>query len=144
MLKVLVGLPGCGKSTYSESLEGYTVLSSDMIREEIWGSADVQGNPKEVFDLLYKRMEKLFEQGENVVLDATNIKKRDRSVALKLAEKYNQPVEAIVFTVPFDICWERNNSRERKVPMEAYTRMVRQFEMPTEEEGFDKITTISE
>ena len=144
MVTMLIGLPGCGKSTYASKLKGFTVLSSDAIRKEIYGSEEVQTDPKRVFTILYNRMEQLVSKGENVVLDATHIKKKDRFVALKIAHKYNQPVEAIVFDVPLDVCLERNNSRERKVPESAYERMLRQYERPTLEEGFSNIVSITE
>ena len=37
MVKMLIGLPACGKSTYAKNLEGFKVLSSDSIREELYG-----------------------------------------------------------------------------------------------------------
>lgn len=144
MIIMLVGLPGCGKSTYANTLNDFTVLSSDTIRKEIYGSEDVQSNPKRVFDILYQRMELLLKNGQNVVLDATNIKKCDRKQALAMAKKYNQPIEALVFDLPLSTCLYRNNQRERVAPFEVYERMTKQFEMPTLDEGFIKISIITE
>ena len=43
-LVMLVGIPGCGKSTFSEGLKkkGYKVHASDEIRKEWFGDASVQ------------------------------------------------------------------------------------------------------
>ncbi len=142
MVKLLVGFPGCGKSTYAKTLTDFIVLSSDAIRAELYGSEDVQTNPKQVFGILYERYEKLLKEGKNVVLDATHIKKRDRKQAIEIAKKYNQDIEAIVFTVSVDVCKLRNAQRTRKVPDYVYDRMLGQFEMPTLEEGFSCIISI--
>lgn len=40
-LIMLVGVPGSGKSTLAETLDG-VVVSSDNIREELWGDANAQ------------------------------------------------------------------------------------------------------
>ena len=48
-LEILIGLPGSGKSTYCKEkreLNSNSVyLSSDKIREELYGNESIQGNP---------------------------------------------------------------------------------------------------
>ena len=48
-LEILIGIPGSGKSTYAkeehESNSNSVYLSSDKIREELYGNESVQGNP---------------------------------------------------------------------------------------------------
>ena len=144
MIKMLIGLPGCGKSTYAKKFPNFVVLSSDSIRGELFGDESVQSNPALVFQVLYERMEDALQTNKNVIFDATNIKIRDRKQALDLAEKYNVPVEGIVFDIPLDVCLERNAQRERQVPYEAYERMLAQYVKPTLDEGFSSITFITE
>lgn len=49
---VLVGCPACGKSTFAKNFDNDTVvISSDAIREELYGNEAIQGNGKEVFGL---------------------------------------------------------------------------------------------
>ncbi|MBR4314110.1 MAG: ATP-binding protein [Lachnospiraceae bacterium] len=145
MVKMLVGYPACGKSTYAQKMaaKGFVVLSSDSIREELFGTEDEQANCNLVFKILYERMGKLLENNVDVILDATNIKKRDRKFALDFINKYNVPVEACVFTTPIEVCKERNSKRDRQVPDYVYTRMERQFTYPTLDEGFVTITEVS-
>ena len=51
---MLVGIPGCGKSTLTEKLkaEGYTIHSSDAIRNEL----DIHDPKKSslIFDIMHK------------------------------------------------------------------------------------------
>lgn len=44
--EMLVGIPGCGKSTYAREMAeaySYTWISSDKIREELYGSEENPG-----------------------------------------------------------------------------------------------------
>lgn len=80
---ILIGLPASGKSTYAEKIknDNTVVLSSDSIRKEIYGNESIQGNPKEIFDTLYSRMRSALSENKDVIVDATNINIRDRSLA---------------------------------------------------------------
>ena len=55
-LILLVGIPGSGKTTYAEKYikkhSDTLHLSSDMIREELWGNEAIQGDNNEVFFLM--------------------------------------------------------------------------------------------
>ena len=53
---MMVGLPGSGKTTFVHNIEkGAIVISSDIIRKELWGSEEKQGDNKIVFEELEKR-----------------------------------------------------------------------------------------
>ena len=58
-LILLVGIPGAGKTTYSneyvKSNPNIIHLSSDLIRKELYGDESIQGDPAEVFSLMQKR-----------------------------------------------------------------------------------------
>ena len=54
---MLVGLPGSGKSTISNELNG-EVFSSDALRKELWGDENTQGDNTLLFNELHKRIEK--------------------------------------------------------------------------------------
>ncbi len=53
-LIVLIGVPGSGKSTLAATLDG-VVVSSDDIREELWGDADAQYNEAYALKKLRKK-----------------------------------------------------------------------------------------
>ena len=74
---MLVGLPGSGKSTISNELNG-EVFSSDALRKELWGDENTQGDNTLLFNELHKRIEKGLKEGKNCIYDATNINAKKR------------------------------------------------------------------
>ena len=141
-LYVLVGLPASGKSTYAKEKlksEETIVLSSDELRKELLGNESDQTNNEIVFRTLYARAREYLQNGKNVVIDATNINIKARRGLLSNFAK--MPIEriAIVFAAPFEICIERDKSRERTVGEEVIKKFLYRFEIPMEYEGFDKI-----
>ena len=86
---MMIGLPGSGKSTiaqaYSEGY-GYEVVSSDAIREELYGDAAIQGDPQKVFKVFHQRIEEVLKAGNNCIADATNLKRKNRISMLRLPE----------------------------------------------------------
>ena len=139
MVTILIGLPASGKSTYAAE-EGSLVLSSDKIREELYGDESIQGNPAKVFFILYGMMEEAINDGaKHIIIDATNMSKRDRSKAIEIAKGGNHIVRAVVMDTPIAVCVRRNDARERKVPDFVFDRMLRKYEEPTLSEGFDII-----
>lgn len=150
---MMVGIPGCGKSTYAEKIasdyNNATIYSSDAYRKKLFGSEDVQDNPELVFGTLYKDLINDISNGNSVILDATNVTMKDRSRALQRIKEYDCVRIAVVMCTSFEECARRNSSRVRKVPDEVLRRMISKFEVPTLGEGFDEImfvekTNISE
>ena len=84
-ITMLCGLPGSGKSTWANQnkRENTIILSSDKIREELFGAEEIQGNPKQVFNLLYKRAEEALKQEKNVIIDSTNLSRANREKFIK-------------------------------------------------------------
>lgn len=143
--EMLVGVPGCGKSTYAKKMEalGYVWISSDKIREELYGSEEIQGNPKDVFAKMYERTFEALNEGKEVVYDATNIKRKDRmSLLAEIDKRVKEKVykKCSYFAVDPSICKERNSKRERTVPEEVIDKMLKTFEVPVYREGWDFVS----
>lgn len=145
-----VGVPGSGKSTYFKKMkdkENWVHISSDDIREELFGSAQNQEHNQEVFQEMRKRSAEAIRQNKNVYYDATNINRKKRRNFLKdmkiIALSHSYSFECILFAVPAQICKERNFIRERKVPENVIERMVKQFQVPTFSEGWDNIIRLA-
>lgn len=143
MIKItmLCGLPGSGKSTWASqnTKENTIVLSSDKIREELFGAEEIQGNPKRVFNLLYKRAEEALEQEKNVIIDSTNLSSANRKNFINRFYPLADCLSIIIFLESAEVCIERQKKRERKVPASVIQKMAKQMEMPTFDEGWDEI-----
>lgn len=125
-LMVLAGLPGCGKSTYACALgDSWTVVSTDEIREELFGSREasweVEGAQDRVFELFHHRIYQAIEDGENVVADATNLTMR--ALGQVLAAGAGAGFELVVFD-NVDVAYARNEARAdgHRVPTEVMDR----------------------
>lgn len=138
---MLVGLPASGKSTYAENLrqKGFHVHSSDKIREELTGDINSQDKNTEVFRELHKRIKSDLQNGISCVYDATNINMRRRKAFLDEIKKYDCKKTCVLFLIPIEVCKERNQNRERKVPNEVFDKMLKQFQCPYYYEGWDNI-----
>lgn len=142
MLEILVGLPGSGKSSYcKEQKEKYpdiTIVSSDAIREEVFGDINDQSHNQEVFNIAFKKVKEAILNDKDVIFDATNLSRKRRINFIKRLPECN--CNAVVFAVPFNICCERNLKRERIVPQRVMERMYKTFEPPCCVEGFNTIS----
>lgn len=137
---MLVGLPGSGKSTYIEKYcENCTVHSSDAIREELSGDVNNQNINAQVFETLHKRIKADLIAGKNTVYDATNISWKRRKAFLQELSSIDCWKDCILMATPFELCVERNNLRERKVPYFVIERMYKNFDIPWYNEGWDSI-----
>lgn len=141
---MMQGLPGSGKSTIAEQIKNNShrevhIHSSDALREEMFGSADIQDNANALFEELHRRIRADLNAGIDVIYDATNIHKKKRVAFLEsLSQIVCRKVNVCVMT-PYEICIERNAKRERIVPEQVIRKMYLNWSPPHYHEGFDDI-----
>lgn len=144
-LIMLVGIPGSGKSTYAKDYikknPDTLHLSSDKIREELWGSESVQGDPNEVFSLMQSRAVEALKKGTDVIYDATNINRKDRAHIIDICPKFAK-IEARIIWAPIETCIRRDAGRKRTVGKSVIDMMLKRFQPPFYDEGFDNIKII--
>ena len=144
-LILLVGIPGSGKTTYAEKYikehPGTVHLSSDKIRAELWGNEATQGDNNEVFSLMQSRAINALNFGDDVIYDATNITRKDRSYIIALCPKFAK-IECHIIWAPIGTCIERDAVRKRTVGKEVIDRMLKRFQAPYYDEGIDEIKII--
>lgn len=144
-LILLVGIPGSGKTTYSndymKSNSNTIHLSSDSIRAELYGDESIQGNPAEVFSLMQKRAIEALNDGKDVIYDATNITRKDRSGIIGICPKFAK-IEAHIIWAPIETCIERDAARDRTVGKAVIDKMLKRFQAPYYDEGIDEIVII--
>lgn len=111
-LVVLIGASGSGKSTFAKKhFKGTEILSSDYCRGLV---SDDENNLKatnDAFDVLQYIAKKRLKSGKLCVIDATNVRREDRQLYIKLAREFHVLPVVIVLNIPATICHERNKSR---------------------------------
>lgn len=140
-LIVLVGLSGSGKSTLAKELEESekaVIISSDSIREELFGDINNQDNNQKVFEEMNNRANKYLSEGMNVIYDATNINRKKRIHLISNVIKADE-YEVHYLATPYYQCIHRNSKRERKVPENVIKNMYKSMHVPTLLEGWDKV-----
>lgn len=135
------GIPGSGKSTYIEEnlMLNHVVVSSDILREELYGDVNDMDHNTEVFEAMKKRTINTLKKGQNVVYDATNLSHKRRTALLNELKKIQCTKIIHCMIVPFSICLSRNSNRERTVPYMAMYKMRCNTSIPYFYEGWDMI-----
>jgi len=137
-----IGLPGSGKSSWFKR-HNITPLSSDLLRALLFDDPTEQRFQDLIFSNLRSMLKaRLIARRPMNYVDATNLTPHERNGWIKLAKDYGYEVQAVFFDVPVEVCLERNQRRERKVPEDAMRRMAGKLKQPTFEEGFSKITVV--
>ena len=145
VLIVMCGLPASGKSTYSEWLAKSGVFQRvcpDLIRKDLYGDENIQGDGKKVFSTAHYQMATIGNLRGNVVFDATNIDRKTRKDLVKKMRPHFDIIICKWFSTPLLLCKLRNAKRERQVPEEVLDSMWERFRTPMSDEGFDIIEEI--
>ena len=137
-LYTMIGIPGSGKSTIANQIPNAVVISSDAIRKELYGAEEIQGDGKQVFDLVYKRIGDELAKGNDVVFDATNLTPKARNAVFRFTAEHI----AIYVRTNLGTCLARNAARPRVVPKEIILKMKNRLIPPNRLEGFKTIIII--
>lgn len=142
-IRIMVGVPGSGKDYFIDHYKEHddVVVSSDGIREEL-GDVNDQSKNKLVFTIFYERIEQAMKVGKDVWVNATNVTKVNREKAIALGKQYGYEIHAIVINTHVDICIKNDAARNRTVGEDVIRKFVRRFELPSIDEGFNKIWNI--
>lgn len=153
---ILIGCPGCGKSTFAAQLNqlypNAKIISTDQIRSELFGDEDIQGNWSSVEAQVMARIKEAMQIERPIIYDATNAKKEWRVALLKqLAalslENGNHEVQWIgwYLQTPLEICQAWNKKRVRQVPDLVIEELFQALKNspPDESEGFVVVNWIN-
>ena len=118
MFIMMVGLPYSGKDYYIEHNKhpDDIVVSSDEIREELYGDASVQTAPQKVFLKMRKRTLEGLATGKTVWYNATNLSMKHRVALLRdIRAKYGNSIETqcIIMATSLETIDRRRALRER-------------------------------
>jgi|GEM_PF-2228093 len=145
---VMCGFPRSGKTTHTKTiLNDYVRVSIDDLISMTTGKFNVK------FGDFYGKIEKimiteLVSKGLNVVIDRTSLtkksRKRTRNLILHAAKEAKLPkpaIKLVVIETPINICVKRNILTE-KVPPGIFHKMIKSYEEPGLDEGWDEIIRI--
>lgn len=143
---MLMGIPGCGKSTLAESLtktEKAVIVSTDKLRYQLTGSETDFSKDDQVFTQALYQIRLNLEECRNVVYDATNLTRQERKRVLKVIP-FGTHTVCYYRKVPLNLAIKRNLGRKRVVPVEIINRMFIKLKEPTINEGWDEVKVIEE
>lgn len=141
IVTILVGCPGSTKSTYSKKIAD---LNGAMIINQ-----DLMGSRKNCL----RTMENLLKLNLDIIVDRTNINRKQRSYFIELAKKYKaNEINCVVFKSSSEECIKRIQARKNHPTItEDFTvdkisdivlKFVHSYEEPENHEGFNSITTL--
>lgn len=88
MLTLLVGPSGAGKSSLAQKMFDQShIISSDQIRKDLCMNFQDQSRNNEVFQALHALVETRLKSGLPTVVDATNLRAKDRKTLVEIANK---------------------------------------------------------
>jgi predicted kinase len=142
-LNITVGVSGSGKSTWAKNYardNRLSYISTDLIRLEMFGNESVQDLGNVVFRLAKSRIYFHLSGGRSVIFDALNHTPKARKFIRPFKDltgvtydqqPFNLKIIAICFDIPLDVCLNRNDSRDRKLPHELIESQKQQLQYPT-------------
>ena len=166
-IKVLIGVSGSGKSTYARELakdyneeicstDKYVIAHAESRLNEdgvklSYDQAfdDIQKNDlfKVITGRFYNDIEKNIKNGNNFIIDRTNLSVRARASLIKelreLGKKYGKAVViyGIVFNPPISVIHDRLKKRiileNKKIPADVLDDQIKNLQLPTDKEDFD-------
>lgn len=146
-LIMLIGIPGSGKTTYSEELKmkyNAKVISSDKVRQTIIGIDE-----KDVFPTVYRLCVEELKEGRNVILDATHITPKVRKRSFDALDEYgiDYTKVAVYIDTSVEECARRveirnQDPKELFLPVDVVYSYGKNIIPPSKEEGFNEIFII--
>ncbi|WGV24280.1 WYL domain-containing protein [Halotia branconii] len=115
----LIGVPGSGKSTFAAELAklgNYRIVSTDVIRQQLYGDANIQGDWVEIEKAVICEIVSTLAQGDGVIYDATNAKRVWRMDLLKKLNGVEVQWMGWYLRTPIATCKLWNQKRDRQVP----------------------------
>ena len=141
----LIGIPGSGKSTLAKQWMTHDPnlvwICPDEIREQLYSDPIIQGDWDAVKAKAQEQFQGAIAARQSILYDATNVKRAWRQELVTSYPDQNLSWMAWQLLTPLKTCMERNQERDRQVPMDViidYAQILNQ-EPPIISEGFAAI-----
>ena len=147
----LIGVPGAGKSTFAQQfaqLDDYQVISTDIIRQQLYGEEIIQGNWEEIENEVLNQIQQAVSSNIPVIYDATNAKRAWRIDLLrKIEERTGKEHQWLgwYLDLPLNVCKQWNLQRTRQVAQTVIDNMAKSLKdfPPIAAEGFVHVYRIT-
>lgn len=140
---ILIGCPSSGKSYFAsyiiEKDANYQIVSTDKIREKLFGNENIQGDWQLIETEIFRQIDSHIQEGKPIIYDATNAQKLWRiSLLEKLSKYHNINWIGWYLTTPLDVCLAWNRKRDRTVPDDVIIKLYQSLKdfPPLQSEGF--------
>lgn len=135
-LYVMCGISGSGKSTWvSRQLPDARLISLDELREQLNGDRASQKQRGKLIQLAKARLKTALAAGEDVVWDATNIRRDFRSQICGLGRDYGALVTLVVFHLPLARVLAQDRQRRHRVDSIVIDDQIARMQWPEREEA---------
>jgi len=123
---IMMGYPGSGKSTIAKNIcknESFVYIEGDLYKTST---------------KMIKASLEHITQNKSIIFDATNSSSKKRQEYIELGKKYNYKIVCIHVSTPLEVAYKQNKLRnyEKYVPKIAYSVYKKNYEEPSEIEGF--------
>ena len=139
-LIVLSGVPGSGKSYFSQTLKKMRrkhvyIVSSDGLRKEILNDQKDVSAEDLVWKFFYS-LPKLYVDDKDafVILDATHINSNKRIAIYNEFKDIFDEIDLVAFALDKDLVRHQNIERDFPVPIDVLEMFYESYEAPTKEE----------
>jgi predicted kinase len=140
-LFLLIGASGSGKSRFTAAKDKHFIVSSDVVRLELFGTLARQEKEdhEKVFENVNRKIDFYLSTGPTVY-DATNLNRKKRKHFYKDVFHHmlygckgkDKTLTAVVFIEPYEVIRKNNlnKPKEERVPIEALKRMYSTVQIP--------------
>ena len=141
-LTLMCGPSGSGKSRWIENNSDETtqVISLDSLRQELCGKRESQKMNGQVLQKAQELLKQALRHKQDIIWDATCLRKDQRAKLLRLAHDYHAMTRIIAFQASEDEYIHGNRTRPHSVPESVLLKQLDSFEFPEINEAHQLIS----
>jgi predicted kinase len=143
-IKIMVGLPRCGKSTWVQNNKtNEVVISADDLRFIVYNQRFWSDGESLMWSIRSMMLKYLMQQGIDIIIDETNTTKERRKPIIKLAKQFGYKIiGCMVKGAWVDDCVKRAEKTNQPDLIPIIKNMADKWETPEKEEGFDELRMV--
>ena len=146
IIKILVGIPASGKSTYTQNFlkenKNWISISRDSIKLSLFNEFKNDYRTELLINKISNSIiQSALETNHNIIIDNTNLKQKDIKNIIK---EFNHlaDIEFELFPIDLEEAIRRNEKRENKVPIDTIKECKRIYDILITQFDFKKINRI--